>query len=223
MPLVLPGHEVSLNEPGRVFDRHHHLEAYAALLIEGSCDEVGDCGRFALRPGDVLIHRPFDAHQDRIGSRGARFINFALGEVSEAMFAFVADLDAVIRMHERDPREAAAMLTNQLRPRSATVGDWPDLLAARLASPVPMRLDSWASGHGLNPASLSRGFRRAYGVSPKRYRLEQLASHAARRVRRSHEPLSGIATSCGFADQAHMTRTFASMFGVTPRYLRALS
>ena len=223
MPLVLPGHEVSLNEPGRVFDRHHHLGGYAALLVEGACDEAGDCGRFRMRPGDVLFHQPFEAHQDRIGGRGARFLNFVLADSGPAMFGHVADLDAIIRAHERDPHEAAMLLMQQLRSHAIPVGDWPDLLAARLAKAAPVRLHEWADCHALNPASLSRGFRQAFGVTPKRYRFEQMTSRAARRVRRTSEPLSEIATACGFADQAHMTRAFRTLFGITPRGLRGLS
>lgn len=222
MPLVLPGQEASLNEPGRIFPRHHHLRGYAALLIEGSCEEAGDCGRFRLGPGDVLLHRPFEAHQDRIGPQGARFINFALPEGSSAMFGHVLDLDAIMRAHERDPREAATMLLDQIRPFPGPPEDWPDRLARMLRRPKRMRLDEWAEHHSLNPASLSRGFQRSYGVTPKRYRLEQLASRAARRMRESCEPLSAVASECGFADQAHMTRAFRLLFGVTPRMLRAL-
>lgn len=222
MPLVLPGHEVSLNEPGRVFHRHHHLSGYAALLVEGSCEEAGDRGRFQLRPGDVLLHRPFEAHRDRIGASGALFINFVLPERTSAPFSHVDDLDAIVRAHERDPHEAAAMLLDQLRPHPEPAGDWPDLLAGELAQSTSMRLSQWADRHRLNPASLSRGFRKAYGISPKRYRFEQLASRAARRLRHSSEPLSAVASACGFADQAHMTRAFRSLFGVTPQMLRAL-
>lgn len=222
MPLVLPGHEVSLNEPGRVFDRHHHLSAYAALLIDGTCNEAGDRGRFGLRPGDVLFHEPFEAHRDWIGSNGARFINFVFSEKTGAMFGHVRDLDAIILAYERDPQEAAALLLDEVEPYPAIKGDWPDLLASDLSRPSAMRLDQWADRHGLNPASLSRGFRLAYGVTPKRYGFEQLASRAARRLRESRDALAEIAAACGFADQAHMTRAIRGLFGVTPRQLRAL-
>lgn len=223
MPLVLPGQEVSLNEPGRVFHRHHHLGGYAALLIEGSCEEAGDCGRFRLRPGDVLFHRPFEAHQDHVGSAGARFINFLLPEAAQLTFGHVDDLDIIIRTYERDPHEAATLLLEQLRVRYDGEKDWPDLLARRLAAPPLFRLDEWAAAYGLHPNSLSRSFKAAYGVTPKRYRFEQAVGRAARRLRQSSDPLSMIAAECGFADQAHMTRAIAELFAVTPRMLRALS
>ena len=222
MPLVLPGHEVGLNAPGRVFDRHHHLSAYAALLIDGTCDEAGDHGRFRLRPGDVVFHEPFEAHLDIIGSRGARFLNFVLPGRIGPMFGRVRDLDAIVSAYQRAPDEAAELLLAQVEQYPISAGDWPDLLASDLARGSPIRLNQWAECHGLNASSLSRGFRLVYGVTPKRYGFEQSASRAARRLRDTREPLSAIAAAIGFADQSHMTRAIRALFGVTPRQLRAL-
>lgn len=222
MPLVLPGEEVSLNEPGRTFERHHHLCGYAALLIEGACEEAGDRGRYRASAGDVLLHRPLEAHRDRIGSAGAVIINFALAEPLEGSFGFVPDVDAIVRTYERDPIEAAAMLRTEFEPHSAVQNDWPDMLAARLSRPEA-RIEEWAASQGMNPSSLSRGFKLAYGVTPKRYRFEQMASRAARKIRTTASPLSIIAAEAGFADQAHMTRALVGLFGLTPAGFRRLS
>jgi AraC-like DNA-binding protein len=221
MPVVFPGEEISVNEPGRTFARHHHLSAYAALLVEGSCEEAGDRGRYAARPGDVLAHRPLEAHRDRIGPKGALFMNVRLESPLEHSFGFVRDVDGMMRAYERDPADAAALLRTELRPHAARSGDWPDLLAESLAEPG-MQLKDWAELHGLNPSSLSRGFKLAYGVTPRRYRFELMASRAARRIRSSSEPLSVIAAATGFADQAHMTRSLVGLFKFTPRQLRRL-
>ena len=223
MPLVLPGEEVSLNEPGRHFARHHHLKGYAALIVTGSFDEAGDRGRFRACAGDVLVHRCFEAHQDRIGAAGAKIINFRLDKAPLEPFGFLTDIDSIVRAHERDPIAAAEFLGAQFVPHARGEGDWPDLLAQELSKAEPMRLERWAGLHGFNPSSLSRGFRLAFGVTPKRYRFEQMASRAARSSRETGEGLSIIAASSGFADQAHMTRAIAQLFGVTPSRLRRMS
>ena len=220
MPLVLPGGESALNDPGSRFDRHHHVRPYAALVVHGSCEEAGDRGRYRAQAGDVLIHSAFDGHRDEIGARGAVFINFALDEPLPGWFGRIRDLDAIVRAYGRDSAEAAALLAEQFHPLDVSPGDWPDLLARELAGDTRISLMHWAERHHLHPASLSRGFRQAFGVSAKRYRLERIASRAARRIRRGSEPLSAVAASCGFADQAHMTRAIAALFGQTPRSLR---
>jgi AraC-like DNA-binding protein len=222
MPLVLPGNEVSLNQPGSRFHRHHHLNGYAALLVSGSCHEVGDSGRFDARPGDVLVHDWFHGHADRIGARGARFINIPLKGSLHAKSGKVVNLDSVVRAFERDRDEGEAMFHEQFRPAVYGPADWPDLLAEDLAMGSIHRLDSWARSKGIHPASMSRGFRLAYGITPKRFRLEQMATRAARRVLASAESLAGVAADAGFADQAHMTRIFVELFRVTPARLRSL-
>jgi AraC-like DNA-binding protein len=221
MPLRLPGEESGWDEPGNAVERHHHWHAYAALVVRGSCEEAGDHGRFRARAGDVLVHRAFDAHKDQIGPRGAAFLNFRLEAPLDGWFGSVADVDAIFRAYRSDRSEALALLRAQFRPAGAVDRDWPDLLASELASGKAPSLAQWADRHGLHPASLSRGFRMAYGLSPKRFRLEAKASRAARHIRRGGASLAAVAADTGFADQAHMTRTLARLFGASPLELRA--
>ena len=223
MPLVLPGQEVRWNEPGRRFERHHHLGAYAALMVSGSCHENGDRGRHAAKAGDVLVHRPFDGHGDRIGPAGAAFINIPLDRPLDCAFGHVTDLDAVVRAFERSPVEGREQFHALFEEAEDCDRDWPDMLADELGRERCGSLTHWAEIHDLHPASVSRGFRLAYGVTPKRFRLEQMTARAARRIRGSADTLSEIAAGCGFADQSHMTRTIAQLFAVTPRDLRRLS
>lgn len=221
MALRFPGEESGSDAPGHAVERHHHWDAYAALVIRGSCDEAGDHGRFRAEVGNVLVHRAFDAHSNHIGRRGAAFLNFRLEAPLDGWFGSVVDVDAICRAYLRDRSEAGAMLRAQFRPAGGGDRDWPDLLAGELARGTPVRLSEWAERHGLHPASLSRGFRMAYGLSPKRFRLEAMASRAARRLRRTAIPLGEVAAEVGFSDQAHMTRTLGQLFGASPLELRA--
>jgi AraC-like DNA-binding protein len=220
MALVFPGQEVSFNEPCSVFARHHHLGAYAALIVRGECDEAGDRGRYRVGLCDVLVHRAFDGHRNSIGTAGATIVNIPLRSGKGVSWGQVIDLDAVIRAFERDPVEGTAEFHAQFTPRKLRPGDWPDLLADALAANPRMSLRAWGYSHGVHPASLSRGFRLAYGLTPKRFRVERLASRAARRLRSSKVALSQVAAEVGFSDQAHMTRAIRHMFGMTPGALR---
>lgn len=223
MPVVLPGDESVRNAPGRKFERHHHLRAYAAMVIRGSCEEAGDRGRFRASAGDVLVHRAFDAHADVIGQRGAQFLNLSLAAPLGGSFGRVIDPDSFLSAYRRDPREAAAMLQEQFRTANFAARDWPDLLAEELRGSARVSLVEWADQHRLHPTSVSRGFRQAYSVSPKRFRLEVMTSRAARRIADTGDTLGSIAADCGFADQAHMTRSLVQLFGHAPRGLRHLS
>ena len=61
---------------------------------------------------------------------------------------------------------------------SALQDDWPDLLAVALRAQSDLRIAEWAASTGLAPATVSRGFRAVFGLSPARYRAEMRARRA---------------------------------------------
>lgn len=208
--------------PGAHVARHRHEGAYAAIVLAGGYEEAGDGGRWQVGPGDVLIHAGFAAHRDCVGARGCRLLNLPLSGPRPVDGAFaVDDPDAIVRLAEADTVEAEDMLFAQPRSPLPAQADWPDLLAARLDDLEPVRLGEWAAGMGLAAESVSRGFRRAYGVSPRRYRLEARLRHALRRLD-GEQGLAALAQDCGFADQAHLTRAVSRLTGRPPgRWRRA--
>jgi AraC-like DNA-binding protein len=74
---------------------------------------------------------------------------------------------------------------------------------------------------GLTRWQLARQFRKAYGVSIYRFHLLRRLDRA-RELMRLGQPLADVAQSCGFADQAHLTRKFRSAFGLSPGQWRRL-
>lgn len=83
-----------------------------------------------------------------------------------------------------------------------------------------LRLEDIAAAAGLPPFRLFRAFSRATGMTPHGYQ-RQARVRAATRLIRSGMALSEAAAAAGFADQAHLTRSFRRMTGVTPGVLRA--
>ncbi len=67
----------------------------------------------------------------------------------------------------------------------------------------------------LSESELIRTFRRDFGISPNRWRMQLRANEVARVLRKSGS-LADVSIDCGFSDQAHMSRTFKRVFGVTP-------
>lgn len=217
--LVASGAETQRAASGERIDRHHHESAYAALVLRGGYVEAGDRGRIRACPGAVLFHDAFDGHFDTIGSAGAEILNLSLRAAPGFDLGRCTDPDAIVRRAEGDPEAAAALLIGTTEPLPCGAADWPDLLAAALRGSPPVRLETWGVDHGLRPYEVSRGFVLSYGVTPKRYRLEQRASAAARAIR-AGAALCDAAFTSGFADQPHMTRTVGTVFGRPPRQLR---
>ncbi len=211
-----PAHRQRLT-PGMRLARHRHAGAYAAVVLSGGYEEAGDAGRRRVQPGDVVLHGPFEAHLDRSGGQGAEVLNLVLPEGAVlGGFGRLKDVDAVARLAERDPAEAARLLVALTRQAPPIPADWPDLLAAALSASSPLRLETWARSQGLTPETVSRGFRRVFGVSPSRFRLEVRARRAWSAVRATPEALAAIADDAGFADQAHMTRAVTALTGRPP-------
>lgn len=201
--------------PPGALPRHRHAEGYAAVVLSGAYEEAGDAGRRRLVSGDVVIHQAWEAHLNRTAGAGAVVLNLPLPAASLAAFGRVDDVDGLVRLAERDPGEASAVLGAAFRPARETPADWPDLLAEALTRGDPRRLADWAETFGLSPEHLSRGFGRVFGVTPQRYRLEA-RTRAALADLADATSLAQVAATHGFADQAHMTRSVRAVTGRPP-------
>lgn len=114
----------------------------------------------------------------------------------------------------RIPNPDASQLPRILIDRERTA--WPHQLAEALRDNPSLRLGQWADSKGLDRSSVSRRFRQVFSVSPKAFHLRCKAQRAIDAVQRSGGRLCDIATECGFADQAHMTRCVRRVTGITP-------
>jgi AraC-like DNA-binding protein len=93
-----------------------------------------------------------------------------------------------------------------------------DLLDARVAAGVT--LQEAARLLHAHPAHLVRAFSTAYGIAPHQYLMSRRVGRA-RRLLLDGVPPGEVASVTGFYDQAHLTRHFKKLVGVTPgRYRR---
>ncbi len=202
--------------------RHRHGSAYAAVILSGGYYEAGDAGRWHVGPGDALIHEPFESHKNLVEKPHTAILNMALPADHNLPSAFhISDLDAFVRLAGKDLQAALALLQGRggLVP---SLNDWPDMLAALIKQSPDQSIHHWAEEIGINPSTVSRGFRKAFGVSPSRYRLEYRARKAWKAILETSNSLCDIALQCGFSDQAHMTRSVALVTGATPSIWRKI-
>jgi transcriptional regulator GlxA family with amidase domain len=94
-----------------------------------------------------------------------------------------------------------------------------DHLRERWDQPVP--LDELAAVAGLSRFELARRFAAQVGLPAHAYQTGLRVNRARAMLRAGRAPAE-VAVACGFADQAHLTRTFRRIVGVPPgRYARA--
>ncbi|MCD2192357.1 AraC family transcriptional regulator [Actinomycetospora endophytica] len=102
-------------------------------------------------------------------------------------------------------------------PRAA--GGLRDLLDAHLVD--GLTLDDAAATLHVDPTHLVKCFAAEFGLPPHRYLVGRRVE-AARRLLLAGVPAARVAVEAGFHDQAHLTRHFRRLLGVTPgRYVRS--
>jgi AraC-like DNA-binding protein len=210
--------------PGEYRDRHCHDHPFVAVVLEGGYQEAGDEGRWDVRAGDAIIHYAYESHLDRFEAKGARVLVLTLPPQfprATGVRGIVADPDMLVRLAERDGRAASAHFADMFVAASPSALDWPDILADDLRRLDPFALADWAEGKGVRAETLSRGFRGAYGCTPKSYRADVRARAAFAAVRNGgNEAFADIAHRLHFTDQAHMTHAVAGLTGATPGWWR---
>jgi AraC-like DNA-binding protein len=98
--------------------------------------------------------------------------------------------------------------------------------ARRVAALVDERLDSplhvsdLASAVRLSNHHFTRAFKASFGQTPYAYVLSRRMERAKALMVDGAEPLSQIALACGLSDQAHLSRLFRRIVGVSPNAWR---
>ncbi len=84
----------------------------------------------------------------------------------------------------------------------------------------PLSLEALAGVVGLGVWSFSRRFRENFGCAAHAYVVNQRVHRAQRLLAQGVLPVKEVASLCGFADQAHLTRVFQARLHTTPAVVR---
>jgi transcriptional regulator GlxA family with amidase domain len=168
--------------------------------------------------------------RDAAAPRAARWVVFEDAALRAAMLRAHGALAAEPAGLVRDEAVLGAVeaLAPHLRPGPRAPHDRVEHAAVRRAlahlrerwdQPVP--LAELAGVAGLSRFELVRRFKQHTGLPPHAFQTD-LRVNAARALLARGTPPAEVALTCGFADQAHLTRTFRRTVGITPaRYARA--
>jgi AraC family transcriptional regulator len=96
-----------------------------------------------------------------------------------------------------------------------------DLLHAQFSEPPD--LTGIAEAVGVHPVHLTREFRKQFHCTVGEYIRQLRVEYACRQLSSSSTALAEIASTAGFSDQSHFSRTFKRQIGMTPAQYRAIS
>ncbi len=94
-----------------------------------------------------------------------------------------------------------------------------ELIEARLHESLTP--EDLADAAGLGAYTFRRRFRETRGCAPHAFVIDQRVERARRLLATGDLAVKEVAASCGFSDQAHMTRVLRQRLGQTPAKLRA--
>jgi AraC-like DNA-binding protein len=77
-----------------------------------------------------------------------------------------------------------------------------------------------AAHAGLSVRQFERVFRKSFNTSPHHYLLRMRIETACRLLTETADGIAAIAQQCGFYDNAHFTRSFKSLIGLSPLQYR---
>lgn len=220
----------------------------AAFTVDARHERAADGECFVLEPEAVHTGVPavpegwaykvlylepelLSAWDERDGAapRAARWVVFSDPALRRSLLRAHAALASAPSVLARDEAVLGAVdaLRPHLRPGPLVARDRVEHAAVRRAvahlrahwdAPVP--LASLADVAGLSRFELVRRFTAQVGLPPHAFQVD-LRVAEARRLLRAGVPVAEVAVVCGFADQAHLTRTFRRHVGITPaRYAR---
>jgi len=87
----------------------------------------------------------------------------------------------------------------------------------------PLTVAELAANANMSPELLGRRMQRLLGLSPQQLIIRVRVEEAFHRVVNSTIPLADVALSCGFYDQATMTRQVKRLLGISPGALRTVT
>lgn len=232
--------------PGYRQAPHAHDTNGVTLVLAGGFRETARGREEDASALSVVVKPAGTIHADVVGPRGARTILVEIDD-GAGVLSDPRDLGVWRWIHAGpgvrpllelrraltdlargpDPEDLVLELLGEVTdvraPQPGDAPDWVRRARERLddLAPEGIRVRDLAEGLGVHPVSLTRAFRRSYGVPVTVYRRRARLRRAAAQVTGSERRLSRIAHATGYADQAHMCREVRDATGLTPSRLRA--
>lgn len=228
--------------------KHSHQMASLYFLLAGSLTEQFHREN-VTRKADELVFTPADVpHSNLFLGHGGRCLIIELHPVVHSRLSDTQELPKTLKSFRGHPAWLARRLYDEFRfgdgmplvaeglileilgeicrqkTRPSTsrsqrkISQAREFLDARFAQPIS--LEDIALVVNLHPVYVARLFRQTYRSSVGEYLRRCRVDYACSQLAASDKPLAEIASEAGFFDQAHFTRTFHKLTGLTPSQYR---
>lgn len=232
-----------LYRPSASLPTHRHETSYLSFLLAGAYVEVSQFGETLCSSSTVIWHPKSETHSDRFHPLGGHLIDLDIDE----QWLQNADDDFPLASRPRVfrsglPYSLGLSLYRQLQHNTrSTESIAIELLGFFCSAPIDRHPPKWfnralqrihdSSEHfpslstvaheaGIHPVYLARSFRRFLGCTFGDYLAKLRIQRAFALLRDPSRPIVDVALDSGFADHAHLCRTFKQSTGLTPSGFR---
>lgn len=244
-PLGSVGLRVTEYPAGLVMAMHSHEPAFLSLVLSGGYEERMGWKERTIR-GPWLVFNPRGKeHAVRFGALSTRILNIMPSQALQKQL----EEGGVDLSQEVATDQPSRLLVDKIRREFESQDRFADLALESAVLELFVHLGRRAAGKeeapvekvkeylhehfrdsvslhklselcGLHASSLARAFRRQTGKTVGDYVRELRIAYATNLVTKTDRTLGEISAESGFADQAHMTRTFKQTLGLAPSALR---
>ena len=228
---------------------HYHENPHLTFILRGDVIEGTKKRVYHCSPGELLFHGAFephynaklagsarclhvDFHQDYLKTIGATKLDgiFSIRNPQVKVSCYKLFGEAVIS----DDLSGASMQSLSLEilgqllfnDRTKQLGrpSWVSRLEEILRCDYAekLSLEELSRQLAVHPVHLSRSFSRYFRCTLGEYVRNIRVKRSLELMSRKNLTLTEIATTCGFADQSHFTRSFKQIMGVSPSTYRRL-
>lgn len=234
-----------VHPPRQMIDDHSHDWPCLTVPVLGAYTENHDGGSCPIAGPAAILHPPKSAHANQISARGLETFSIQfdpawLGSSSfdqESRESRVWTSGPVVTAARRlaaiwsmpgicEGRARTALRAfMQTESRAELHGHPPSWLgvvneALERDDEESVSTDRLAARLGLHPAWLARAYRQFRGEGLQDALRRRRMERAVELLRHSKDSPAEIACQVGFCDQSHMSRTFRTLIGRTPRQIR---
>ena len=229
--------------PGTILPAHEHARAYVSFLLTGGYREVSHQEERACSSGTVIWHPGGEVHADQFLATGGLLLDLEIAPLwlDDAAQDFKVDPRArmfsgghlyslglqLYRALAHDGLKVHDLATEMLSFFcSGTVDRQPPIWfqhALEMAAATHdqrLSLSRVAQEVGVHPVHVARSFRRFTGCTFGDYLAQVRVRKAFDLLLSSNHTIADVAYTCGFADHAHLSRTFKRSTGLTPSAFR---
>lgn len=228
---------------------HYHPAASICLVLGGGYEERFGATSFLCEAGTLVFSVPGEVHSDLFGRSGGRCFTVGFPEATLFEWARHGGAPEWLTSRQCLPSRFAFELHARFRAEASLALEGVEELALALLDDMHTRasvcstgrppawlmkirhrvheefrdmpsLEELARDAAVHRVHAAREFRRHFDCTIGEYARRRRVEHACALLREPIANLSTVAYASGFADQAHMTRTFRRLLRTTPGRFR---